>query len=380
MARTARALAADGWNAIALDMPGHGGTIWLDGLDDRERYARANVARLVGEAVGTLGSRPVLIGHSWGADTALAIIVSGRALEHVVLIDPPVMGADVAGELAIEDVAELRPGDLDAARAVVATRRWMTDPLDAEAKAQALTTIAPGSIEAVYLADGAWQPRVDARRWRVLPDAPPLDLIASDPDFGGLIPLPALDELRSILGEEHVHFLEGASHSPQRTDFDRLWPLLARSSARRPWLAQRSTTLVERLVLCRWPVPRVVDGHAARHEGGPARPVAPGGDRADGGVEQGSRLGGPKTKPLPSGSGVRVEDRIGEAARPPHDRHGPVAQRDHLALSAGLETRGHQEYIRPGVDPPRLVAVEAIDATIRSGSRFARALRPLTRP
>ena len=96
MARTARALAADGWNAIALDMPGHGGTTWLDGLEDRERYARANVAQLVGDAVGALGSRPVLIGHSWGADIALAIAVSGRALEHVVLIDPPVMGADLA--------------------------------------------------------------------------------------------------------------------------------------------------------------------------------------------------------------------------------------------------------------------------------------------
>ncbi len=225
MSRTARALASDGWNAIALDLPGHGGTTWLDGLEDRERYARANVARLVGEAVGTLGSRPVLIGHSWGADIALAIAVSGRALEHVVLIDPPVMSA-LAAELAASDVAELRPGDLEAARVVVAASGWVADPLDAEAKAQALTTIVPGSIEAVYLSAGAWQPIVDARRWRAMSDAPPLDLIASDPDFGGLIPSAALDELRSILGADRVHFLEGASHSPQRTDFDRLWQLL----------------------------------------------------------------------------------------------------------------------------------------------------------
>jgi pimeloyl-ACP methyl ester carboxylesterase len=225
MARTARALASDGWNAIALDLPGHGETIWLDGLEDRERYARANVARHVGEAVGTLGSTPVLIGHSWGADIALAIAVSGHALEHVVLIDPPVMTSQAA-ELAASDVAELRPGDLEAARGIVAASGWVTDALDAEAKAQALTTIAPASIEAVYLSDGAWQPQVDARRWRALPAAPPLDLIAADPDLGGLIPWAALDELRSILGKDRVHFLEGASHSPQRTDFDRLWPLL----------------------------------------------------------------------------------------------------------------------------------------------------------
>ena len=225
MARTARALASDGWNAIALDLPGHGATTWLGGGEGRERYARANVARLVGEAVGALGSRPVLIGHSWGADIALAIAISGRALEHVVLIDPPAMTA-LAAELAASDVAELRPGDLEAARAVVAASGSTADPLDAEAKAQALTTIASESIEAVYLSAGAWQPQVDARRWRAMPDAPPLDLIAADPDAGGLIPLPAIDELRSILGADRVHFLKGASHSPQRTDFDRLWVLL----------------------------------------------------------------------------------------------------------------------------------------------------------
>ena len=225
-ARTARALAADGWNAIALDMPGHGDTVWLDGQEDRERYARGNVARLVGDAVAAQGAKPVLIGHSWGADIALAIAVSGASLERVVLIDPPAMTREEAAQLAERDAAALCPGDLKAARAVVAAAGTITDPLDAEAKAQALTVISSLAVETVYLADGAWQPQVDARRWRELPDAPPLDLIAADPDAGGLIPWLAIDELRSILGAEHVHVLEGASHSPQRTDFDRLWALL----------------------------------------------------------------------------------------------------------------------------------------------------------
>jgi pimeloyl-ACP methyl ester carboxylesterase len=229
--RTARALAADGWNAIGLDMPGHGDTLWLDGREDPERYARANVARLVAEVVGAIGSKPVLVGHSWGADIALAIAVSGPSLERVVLIDPPAMTHHEAAELAAADVAELRPDDLEAARTAVAASGWITDPLDAEAKAQALTTIEPGSIEAVYLAQGAWQPQVDARRWAALSDAPPLDLIAADPDAGGLIPWPAIEELRSILGDERLHVLKGASHSPQRTDFDRLWKLLQRMLA-----------------------------------------------------------------------------------------------------------------------------------------------------
>jgi len=224
--RTARALAADGWNAIALDMPGHGGTIWLDEGEDRERYARANVARLVGEAVGRLGAKPVLIGHSWGADIALAITVSRLPLERVVLIDPPAMTSGKAAELAATDVAELRPGDLAAALEVVRASGTILDPLDAIAKAEALATVPPLAVEAVYGAEGAWQPQVDARRWRALSDAPPLDLVAADPDAGGLISSSAIDELRSILGDERIHVLSGASHSPQRTDFGRLWPLL----------------------------------------------------------------------------------------------------------------------------------------------------------
>jgi alpha-beta hydrolase superfamily lysophospholipase len=222
-ARMARAMAADGWNAVALDMPGHGDTVWLDG--GRPGATPARVPAWSGRRSGA-GGEAGPIGHSWGADIALAIVVSGRSLERVVLIDPPAMAAAKAAELAAEDVAELRPGDLDAARAIVAAAGAVTDPLDAEAKAQALTTISPLAIEAVYRGDEMWRPQIDARRWADLPDAPPLDLIASDPALGGLIPRPAFNELRSILGADRVHFLGWASHSPQRTEFERFWPLL----------------------------------------------------------------------------------------------------------------------------------------------------------
>jgi pimeloyl-ACP methyl ester carboxylesterase len=225
-ARMARALAADGWNAVALDMPGHGGTAWLDGAEDRERYARARVAGLVGDAVAALGASPALIGHSWGADIALAIAASGRALERVVLIDPPVLTRDEAARYAEADIAELRPGDLEAARAVVAAEGTIPDALDAETKAQALTTVTPLAIEAVFLGGGMWRPQVDARRWRDAGQPQPLALIAADPDAGGYIPRQSIEELRSIVGDEHVHVLVGASHSPQRTDFDHFWPLL----------------------------------------------------------------------------------------------------------------------------------------------------------
>jgi len=231
MARTARALAADGWDATALDMPGHGTTRWLDGAEDDARYERANVVRLVATAVAAVAEvadRPTLIGHSWGADTALAIAAGGARLERAVLIDTPAMTPTEAAAMAAADVAELRPGDLAAALEVVQASGSIRNGLDVVVKAEALATISPLTIEAVYGADGAWQPQIDARRWRDAGGTPPLAIIAADPDAGGLIPWPVIGELRTILGDELVHVLTCASHSPQRTDFGRFWTLLRR--------------------------------------------------------------------------------------------------------------------------------------------------------
>jgi pimeloyl-ACP methyl ester carboxylesterase len=219
-------MAGDGWRCSALDMPGHGTTRWLDGGEDEARYERRNVTRLVGAAVATFAERPALIGHSWGADTALAIAASGADLEHAVLIDPPALTPAGAKELGAVEVAELRPGDLAAARAVIAAAGWIRDPLDIAAKAEALTQASARAILGACGSPGAWRPSVDARRWRDLPGRPPLDLIAGQPALGGLIPDDALEGLRGILGAEHVHLMSGAGHSPQRTDFERFWTLL----------------------------------------------------------------------------------------------------------------------------------------------------------
>ncbi len=226
MARTARALAADGWDVTALDMPGHGTTRWLDGAEDDARYERANVARLVGAAVAAVADRPALIGHSWGADTALAIAASGARLERTVLIDPPSLTPAEAEALGASDITELRPGDLAAARGLIEAAGVIRDALDIAAKAEALTRASPRAILAAFRSPGAWQPLGDLRRWLALLERTPLDVIAGDPAVGGLMPWPVIGELRAILGDSHVHVLPGAGHSPQRTDFGRFWTFL----------------------------------------------------------------------------------------------------------------------------------------------------------
>lgn len=231
MARTARALAADGWDATALDMPGHGTTRWLDGAEDDARYERANVVRLVATAVAAVAEvadRPTLIGHSWGADTALAIAAGGARLERTVLIDPPALTPAEAEALGTSEIAELRPGDLAAARALIEAAGLISDPVDIAAKAEALTQASALAILAAIRSPDAWQPLVDVRRHLALPGRTPLDVILGDPAVGGLMPWPVIGELRAILGAEWVHVLAGAGHSPQRADFERFWPLLRR--------------------------------------------------------------------------------------------------------------------------------------------------------
>ncbi|MGH2407850.1 MAG: alpha/beta fold hydrolase [Candidatus Limnocylindrales bacterium] len=226
MVRIARAMAADGWRCSALDMPGHGMTRWLDGADDDARYGRDNVVRLVGAAMATIADRPVVIGHSWGGDTALAMAAAGADLEHAILIDPPAMSRPEYEAMAEREVAELRPGDMPAARAVVDAAGLITDPLDREAKAEALTLASGVAIGAVFRAEGSWRPIDDVRRWSALERRAPVDIIAGEPEAGGLLPDSVIADLRALMGGDRVQVLTGAGHSPQRTDFERFWPLL----------------------------------------------------------------------------------------------------------------------------------------------------------
>ena len=82
-----------------------------------------------------------------------------------------------------------------------------------------------------------------------------------------------------------------------------------------------------------------------------------------------------KLKPVPVARvGHLVDDRVGESADPMHDRRGPVAERDHLALAARLEARRHREEVGAGVDLAGHHPVEALDE--RHPRRVGRGDRP----
>lgn len=72
--------------AIGLDLPGHGGSDWLD---DPSQYRVDHFADRVAQALQREGVRkPVIIGHSLGGRVALELVSSGRlAAERVVLVD-----------------------------------------------------------------------------------------------------------------------------------------------------------------------------------------------------------------------------------------------------------------------------------------------------
>ncbi|HWP64504.1 MAG TPA: alpha/beta fold hydrolase [Candidatus Limnocylindria bacterium] len=82
---TAAALAAHGWHAIALDTRGHGDSEWAPDGD----YTVDTLAADLRCVVGTLGTRPALVGASLGGITAL--LAEGEATTPIsralVLVD-----------------------------------------------------------------------------------------------------------------------------------------------------------------------------------------------------------------------------------------------------------------------------------------------------
>jgi pimeloyl-ACP methyl ester carboxylesterase len=97
----ARHLATRGWQAVAVDMPPFG----YSEHDPRARYSRAAQAERLGEVIGRLSSRPVIVvGHSFGSGAAVELalrhpwMVSRLVLVDAALgeIDPPDDGSGLA--------------------------------------------------------------------------------------------------------------------------------------------------------------------------------------------------------------------------------------------------------------------------------------------
>lgn len=82
---TARAVAAQGWQALTIDLRGHGESGWAPGGD----YRLTSFARDIEAVTATLAQRPVLIGASLGGLTSILLAgeVAPGVARGVVLVD-----------------------------------------------------------------------------------------------------------------------------------------------------------------------------------------------------------------------------------------------------------------------------------------------------
>jgi pimeloyl-ACP methyl ester carboxylesterase len=91
------------------------------------------------------------------------------------------------------------------------------DAAELEAKATALSQASALAQRAVA-ESGAFSPDDLRRRWEpVLSSGVRLEVILGEPQHGGMVPADARAYLVDVLGEDRVHVIRGAGHSPQRS-------------------------------------------------------------------------------------------------------------------------------------------------------------------
>lgn len=211
--RVGPTLAGLGFQVVAPDLPGHGGT-----GESPHGYTVAATARLLDAWLVAAGiDQPVLLGHSWGGVNALAHAllpdarVRARALvlEDPALLlapDPDTVLPSFTGGIGDE------PSDELIAALVAANPRW--DRCDAVTKASALYQVRRPAVEG-FFRDNAGIDMIDSVA-RI--DVPTL-LLLGDPDFGGIWPRRFVDRLVAAAPAVRVEMIAQSSHNPHRDSF-----------------------------------------------------------------------------------------------------------------------------------------------------------------
>ena len=213
--RIGPALAARGWRATAVDLPGHAGDVRGDGALDLDALVDGVAARLNGPV-------DLLVGHSLGAIVALGLLARDpSAARAVVLEEPPGPASiDLAALAAfIEQDAEAVRRDRAplVAREREANPRW--DPGDVERSVRGIEEAdAPAIVAAL----------TGALRWdleALLAGAGVPALVLAAPDAPGTFPHdpgsalrgPDRDAVRAALAPDRFVVIEGG-HCLHRDD------------------------------------------------------------------------------------------------------------------------------------------------------------------
>jgi pimeloyl-ACP methyl ester carboxylesterase len=222
--QVAPAIRAAGYRPIALDMPGHGES------DLRPTYHIDETAALVSAAAETLDLRDgLLLGHSWGGATALALAGGDHPartrFSRVVLVDPALAMATSWGAerlpFYLDGLGE--PASATAPRLRAANPDWAD--ADVYWKAIALEQCRAQQVRSLFMPNEDWS--LVERLGRV--DVPLLLLVA--------------DPLYSVIPPERL----GAARAALRPGLGRLVvvPGAVHNMFRGPWFAPTMAALQE---------------------------------------------------------------------------------------------------------------------------------------
>ena len=211
--RVGPALAAIGWRAIAVDLPGHGATV--GGGDGRDAGFAETASLVAGFARIAFDDAPfAIVGHSWGAMVAAHLPPTGLRPGRIVLLDPPVM--DQRARRGMVDDPDSRPEpSFDRALATIRALKPGWSEGDRIVKAEALTQLDGEMAAAVLLGNGDWDGGL-----AVLADPSvrgiPVWIVRGEDETGSLTPASWLPGYADLIGADHILTIAGGEHSPQR--------------------------------------------------------------------------------------------------------------------------------------------------------------------
>lgn len=207
------ALAAAGWLAVAVDLPGHGLTT---GWTGRHRFREtAEDLDAFARAAGLARPDLAVIGHSWGSMVSAELPAAGLRPDVLVLLDPPAVPLSVMTLMLDDPVERLYPTLAEAVEVIGSLNpTWPYG--DVVAKADGLTRFNLEAVRAILTRNGDWDAGLTALSDPAA-DGVPVRIVRGEPVAGSLTLDAIIPALAARVGGEHILTIAGGPHSPQRT-------------------------------------------------------------------------------------------------------------------------------------------------------------------